>query len=436
MRLEIRRAKVRDLAFGECTGLRKALLTVNEEELLEPLRRDRRFAELRLDLARPGERVRILPVKDAVEPRVKIEGGEDYFPGFCAPLGFGAADGYGRAGEGITFALDGAVVLTCGAIVGIQEGFVDMSGPAADLCPFAHTCNVVLTAKPREGLEVRDYEAALRIAGLRLALALAKACRETPPDEVEVFERGTLAEEFRKYPDLPRVAHLCLSITQGLLHDTYVYGADLKSSFPTLLHPNELLDGAVVSGNCVPACDQNTTWHHLKDPVVRELCRRHGTDLLFLGTLMAPESTVLAGKQRGALANAALLEELGADGVVITEEGYGNPDTDICRNAALLERRGIRAVVISDEAAGTDGASQSLADSTPELVAFVSAGNVNERIWVPPMERVIGDASVIGLLSGGDPESLRPDGSILAELQALIGATNEIGFGRSGCRDF
>jgi hypothetical protein len=39
MRLEIRKAKVRDLAFGERTGLRKGLLTVNEEELLEPLRR-------------------------------------------------------------------------------------------------------------------------------------------------------------------------------------------------------------------------------------------------------------------------------------------------------------------------------------------------------------------------------------------------------------
>ena len=29
---------------------------------------------LKIDVARPGEKVRIIPVKDVIEPRVKIEG--------------------------------------------------------------------------------------------------------------------------------------------------------------------------------------------------------------------------------------------------------------------------------------------------------------------------------------------------------------------------
>ncbi|GAB1428802.1 hypothetical protein MASR2M17_22350 [Aminivibrio sp.] len=131
-----------------------------------------------------------------------------------------------------------------------------------------------------------------------------------------------------------------MCITQGLLHDTYVYGTDLKPSLPTLLHPNEVLDGAVVSGNCVSSCDKNTSYHHVNNPVVRALYARHGKDLNFLGVIPAVESTVMDGKLRSAAMNVRLGRELGADGVVISEEGYGNPDTDLCLNARFFEQAG------------------------------------------------------------------------------------------------
>ena len=34
--------------------------------------------------------------------------------------------------------------------------------------------------------------------------------------------------------------------SQGLLHDTYVYGVDAKQIVPTLLYPTELMDGAIL----------------------------------------------------------------------------------------------------------------------------------------------------------------------------------------------
>ena len=424
MRLEQRRVRVRGLRFGAVTEVRDGTLQVCREEALAAVA-DPRFASLALDLACPGESVRILPVKDVVEPRAKLEGGKGYFPGFCAPMG--------SAGEGVTLVLEGAAVVTCGPVVGFQEGFIDMRGPGADYTPFSGTCNVVLSAVPREGLEPHGYEAALRMAGLRLATYLAGCCAGAVPEEVRVYERGSLPEVCAAHPDLPRVLYLCMSITQGLLHDTYVYGVDLKRSLPTLLHPNEVLDGALVSGNCVSACDKNTTFHHVNDPVVQALYRRHGVDLVFLGVVPTLEDVMLEGKLRAASMNLNLARSLGAQGVVVTEEGYGNPDTDLCLNARGMERAGIRVVVIADEAAGTDGASQSLADATPEMDAFVSTGNVNERIWVPPMERVLGDPRAIAVLSGGSEESLAPDGSMTVELQSVIGSTNEQGFSRLGC---
>ena len=101
-------------------------------------------------------------------------------------------------------------------------------------------------------------------------------------------------------------------------------------------------------------------------------------------------------------------------------------------NVQKCEALGIKSVVIADEASGTDGASQGLADATPELTAFVSAGNVNEMLLVPPMEKVLGYPEAIAHVSGGAAESLREDGSMYVELQSIIGSTCEIGINRSG----
>lgn len=424
MKLELHKIKIKDAQWAEKTHVENGILYVNKEEALGVVMEDSRFIKGDLEIARPGESVRIIPVKDVIEPRVKMDG-TGYFPGFCAPMK--------RAGEGATLALDGAAVVTCGPIVAFQEGLIDMSGPGAAYTPFSKTINIVMVVEPQEGLDPHAYEAALRETGLRLSVYLAKSCLGTKADSVEVFEKGSVTEEDKKYPNLPKVLYICMSITQGLLHDTYVYAADIRPALPTLLHPNEALDGAVVSGNCVSACDKNTTWHHVHNPVITELYARHGKEINFLGVVPTQESTVLAGKQRAAMMNLDLSLELGADAVIITEEGYGNPDADFCLNAKLHEQHGIKAVVISDEAAGVDGKSQSTADSTPELVSFVSTGNVNEMILLPPMQKVIGDPAAIANLSGGDANSLREDGSMFVELQAIIASTCEIGFSPVSC---
>ena len=158
-----------------------------------------------------------------------------------------------------------------------------------------------------------------------------------------------------------------------------------------------------------------------------------GKELNFLGVIPTQESTVLMGKLRASQMNLSIAQELGADGVIVSEEGYGNPDTDLCLNAKNFERAGIKSVVVSDEAAGTDGASQSLADATPEMTGFVSCGNVNEMLEVPAMEKVIGWPASIAHLSGGAAESLRKDGSMYVEMQAIIASTAEIGYNKVGC---
>lgn len=91
-------------------------------------------------------------------------------------------------------------------------------------------------------------------------------------------------------------------------------------------------------------------------------------------------------------------------------------------------RKVIKTVLITDEYAGQNGASQSLADSTPKGDAVVTGGNANEVVTLPPMEKIIGHVEVADVIAGGHVGSLKEDGSIEAEIQVITGATSEVGF--------
>ena len=222
--------------------------------------------------------------------------------------------------------------------------------------------------------------------------------------------------------------------TQGLLHDTYYCGWDAKKMLPRFIVPSEVLFGAIVSGNCVSACDKNTTYHHQNNPIILELLRRHGTDWDFVGCVITNENVTLGDKQQSSTMSAELIASLSPDGVIISKEGFGNPDADLMMNCSKIEAFGIKTVLITDEFAGQDGASQSLVDTHPKADAIISTGNANKVIHLPPMEKIIGDASVILELAGGSSKSLLPDGSVAIELQALIGSTTQLGIEKISSR--
>ncbi len=426
MKLRLGRINISDIQFGDKTKVSQGVLYVNKEEILAAVA-DERLSRIELDLARPGESVRIMPVKDVIEPRVKVEGLGGIFPGFTSKVDM--------VGEGITLVLSGAAVVTTGKIVGFQEGIVDMTGPGADYTPFSKTCNLVVTCDASHGLSQHEHEAALRMVGYKAAVAVAEAAREAKVDSWEEYEHLNFVQGAKQFPDLPRVAYVYMLQSQGLLHDTYVYGVDAKRILPTLLSPTEVMDGAIVSGNCVSACDKNTTYHHLNNPVIQDLYQRHGKDLNFVGVIITNENVTLADKQRSSNFTAKLAEMLGLDGAIVSEEGFGNPDTDLIMNCTKLEKKGIKTVVLTDEYAGRDGASQSLADADALADALVTGGNANEVVTLPPMDKVIGDNKPADTIAGGFDGSLQADGSITVEIQAIIGATNELGFNKRSARE-
>lgn len=133
-----------------------------------------------------------------------------------------------------------------------------------------------------------------------------------------------------------------------------------------------------------------------------------------------------------------MAEYLGLDGVIISEEGFGNPDTDLIMNCKKITKKGIKTVILTDEYAGRDGASQSLADADVAADACVTGGNANMTIVLPKLDKIIGHVSkdVIDVIAGGFDGSLRADGSIEVEIQAITGATSEVGFNKMTARTY
>jgi glycine reductase len=410
-----RKIPVSDLGFSSPTRLEHGKLFIDIDELTGLLQSDPNIRNIRLAVARPGESVRIMPVKDIIEPRLSRIPEYPVFPGVLSAWD-PDADGI-LSGEIVS--LSGVVVTTVGPIVGFQEGLIDMSGPGARYSLFSQKLHLVLDVAAREGMKRHDHEKTVRMAGMKASDYIARSVLNGLPSD----DTGeTLVNP--EYPDFPasprraarkgrpRIAHLYMLQSQGLLHDTYYCGVDVKTMLPRRIVPTEVLFGAIVSGNCVSACDKNTTYHHQNNPILLELLRRDGTDWDFAGCVITNENVTLGDKQRSSTMAAELIASLSPDGVVISKEGFGNPDADLMMNCSKIEAQGIKTVLLTDEFAGQAGASQSLVDTHPKADAIVSTGNANEVIVLPPMEKVIGDDRVITTLAGGSSKCRLPDGSI------------------------
>jgi len=428
MKLELGNIHINDIQFSNESRIEDHTLYVNKSDIENLILEDEHIKEVTVDIAKPGDSTRITPVKDVIEPRVKVSGKGGIFPGVISEDD--------TVGNGKTNVLKGSAVVTTGKIVGFQEGIIDMSGKGAEYTPFSKTYNLVIACYKADDIKPQAYERAVRMAGLKTAAHLGNLAKDLEAESIETYETLPIMKSCKEYKNLPSVAYVQMLQSQGLLHDTYVYGVDAKQIIPTLIYPTEIMDGAIISGNCVSACDKNTTFHHQNNCVVHDLFKRHGKDINFIGVIITNENVYLADKERSSNWTAKLADFLGVDGVVISQEGFGNPDTDLIMNCKKIEDKGIDTVIITDEYAGRDGASQSLADADEKANAVVTGGNANELITLPPMKKIIGHLDYVGKIAGGFKDNIDEEGNITIELQAIIGATNELGFNKLTAREY
>lgn len=426
MRLELRTHDVDAIAFGDRTELRGRRLTVSRDELAALVGADPAFAGVELELVRPGEAARVTQVTDVIEPRTKPEG--SIFPGVLGPVE--------PVGRGRTDRLRGVAVVTAGEVpwlgaMGLfvaHDNFFDTAGPGADLHPYAGLHLVVLRFTFAEGLDHEAYERAVLLAGLKAARALAETARGAEPTEVAVrkLERPDRA--------LPRVVYAYQVQSQGVFMRSRLAGRILDELVPTLVHPNELADGALTAGGLGGHASKMHTWMHQNNAIVERLLAGHGTAWDFAGIVLHRGHYYLfEDKQRVGLRVAEMADLLGANGAVFTLGGAGNNITEVMLAIQECERRGIKTVLLAWEHGGPDGTDYPLPYAVPEAVAIVSTGSFDEPFELPAMPRVVGGPSIrVRPEVGGVRFPI--DGAVRVDRRnGLLGSANPLGFQRTGC---
>lgn len=441
MKLQIGNFQVKDVVFGEKTMFDSGVLTINKEEAMAYIKEDEHITELDLVIAKPGENTRIVPVKEAAEPRVRLDG-RAVFPGVTGEIEL--------TGSGVVHALKGCSVLGVGMHYGsFGDGLIDMGGEGAKYTLFSELINICVVADTdelKERHEQQKKNTAIRLATHRLAEYLGSTVKELEPEEVETYELDPITKRDEKTNKLPSVVLVMQPQSQmeELGYNDLVYGWDMNKYVPTFMNPNEVLDGAIISGSFMPASSKWSTYDFQNFPTIKQLYKEHGKSINFLGVIMSNLNVSLEQKKRSSVFVAQMAKSLGADGAIVTEEGYGNPDADYIMCLAALEDVGVKTVGISNECTGRDGASQPLVTLDVKATALVSAGNVSQLIKLPPADKVIGELEALARdgLSGGwgyDEilgSSVKEDGSVIMENNAMFCGDRVAGWSTKTMKEF
>jgi sarcosine reductase len=418
MRLDLGFVDIRDVRFGPHTVIEDNVLSIDREELTSLLEQEPLFNDVQVELAHPGESCRIISVLDVLEPRYRLSGPN--FPGALEPMGL--------VGDGHTRALKNVLVVETSESEARARSIIDMTGPATAYSPFGDMHNVVLLPSPIRGADRNEFRLAVKKAGLKTSVYLAAAAKDMAPDETQSYELPQVA--FNKGPDeLPRVAyifpmHSHQHPTQQ--NETVFYGSNIQGFMPTIVHPNEILDGALMFSYSA------FTYFAQNHPVIQELYRRHRRDLWFAGVVLTVAPVTIGEKERNAYLAARLAKEtLAADGVIATKIGGGAVDTDLMMIYSRAEEMGMKATLIIMERYPDTGIT-----FVPENVnALVTPGLTRDAVALPAVDRVIGADTVA--LDNSNPDNTDPTLSPVAARQELkvwvgdiVGAISQVGASR------
>jgi glycine reductase complex component B subunit alpha and beta len=416
MRLDLDSIAIEDICFGNETEVTGGVLHIDRAGLRALLLEDRRLAEVSLEIARPGERCRIVRVLDVIEPRAKTSLGDVDFPGVVG--------GHGVAGKGRTCALKNAAVVVCdyrdehdaSRSTDPNGRIIDMWGPAAEAGLFGKTHNLVVLPSRREGVSTQEYLIAAKAAGLKAAAYLGRAGQGVTPDATEVFELAPLSERQTDRPDLPKVVYIfqILSLQfDPIPGEPVLYGDNVPGMVPTLLHPNELLDGAVTSQ--FPSLNL-TTYQIQNHPIIRELYARHGKALCFAGVIAMTAPNNMRDIHRVSNMAATLAKYVvGADGAILTKTGGGAPELTMAKTAQRCEQLGIRTcLAVLHMAADMSDAKHDAATlfNMPEVDAIVSLGVPHSRMAIPTVDRLLGRGLPVEGAPPIDSATTRGEGDI------------------------
>lgn len=389
MELTLLDYSIDQLEWGPRSALTGRLLTVSQADIRDLLGDLSHGIRVDLELARPGESKRIVHVLDTVLPIAKLAGAGTAFPGFHESAKL--------VGTGKTARLNNLLVTVAGRFPQFEslspiekprEGIIDMAGVGAPYAYGSDRFHVVLSLTPDPSVSNAGFDQALRNMALRCASFLARVDKNNcEPAE----QRIALPPVDQR---LPKVALIYQVQSQLCCARTFYYGEEISKTLPTFVHPGEFFDGAVVSGNYKSERKVPTSLH-CDNPFIAELLARHGKTLNFLGVILSRGyNDSFEQKKKLGLWVARLARNLGADGAVAFMEGTGNGTVDFMQTVKACEDEGVKTAAVLHESNGPKGYERPLVDHPKEADGMISRGNVSEKIYIPPLDSVIGGTTL------------------------------------------
>ena len=392
MKLTRRYYPVNDLIEGETCGYKDGVLTVNYNELLEVAKPyTKAIKKIWFEVCRPGENARIIHVLDTIQCMYKKERPENWGGGEYP----GVINYPYTVGEGVTHLLEGLSLMQCGALpwdesassglLYSRDAIIQNTGFYSHYTPFSQTINLIMNYEVEENKSSEEYDTDIRNSSVAVAAYLAELTSGTEPGREEVFDNTPV-------DGLPNVAFVWQCQNQGVYANTLLYGQPIYDIVPTLLEPNEMLDGCVVGGNIAWPAFKVPTYVHVNHPILMELYKRHGVDLNFSGVILCRSHNPSNWhKDRCSQLCAKIASQLGCEGIVMAWEGGGNAAIDGMLTIQNGERRGIKGVLTTFEFGGKDGTEgQLLVDSVPDADAIVSAGSWERDVRLEAVGKVYG----------------------------------------------
>lgn len=381
---------VKDAVWGDKTYFADGILTLSRIDLKEQVKTLFKAVEdIEFEIVKPGENTRIIHLLDTMQPMYKVSGNGMQYSGY-----FGSAL---TVGDGITNLLSGFTVMESAALPwdessassGLlypRDAIMDMTGPIAGFTPFSETFNLVIIYKLAEGKSSIEYDNDIRLIAIKISTYLASLTKDMEPDDSKFYCIDDID------PKLPNVVLVWQCQNQGPYANTMLYGQSIDNLVPTLLHPNEMLDGCVVSGNYVWPAFKVPTYLHVNHPIVMELYKNHGKTLNFRGVIFCRSHNPSNWhKERCANFNVKLAKYLNANGLIMAWEGGGNAAVDGMLTIQCAEKNNIKASTITFEFGGIDGTEGILlVDDVPEADAVISGGSIEKHYMLPDVERVVG----------------------------------------------
>jgi glycine reductase len=227
------------------------------------------------------------------------------------------------------------------------------------------------------------------MAQLRVAVRLAQIARDVAPADSQILDNFIDAERAA----LIRVAYVGQIFSRQRKpepEEQIIYGANTDGMLPTLLHPNEWLDGAITTSYHT-SIGGAETYFYQNNPIVAELYRRHQRgELNFVGTVATIAAADNLDRERNTQFAAHLVKwALRAEAAVLTKFGGGVPHSDLAETARLLERDGIKTAVQVTDLARDHRVESALLFNFPEIDAIVCIGGNGTRWKLPRVERVL-----------------------------------------------